>query len=172
MLLSISLAHGIYRYKTFINSPDLITLTHTDFPKCHSGRSGMCMVLWHLFVQLAQIFCLPNRTLTCKPKLNGCTAVEQHKLLHFNCLLLRKWHNIMKCLDSGHDSSLLCGSVLKSRYQTSETRSRYLLKRLAATVLGQHCFQGQFFRCLWVHRAQRIAQAPPVPADSFYAHVS
>ena len=44
----------------------------------------------------------------------------------------------------------------------------YLLERLAATVLGQHCFQGQIFRCLWVHRAQRIAQAPPAPAVSVH----
>lgn len=79
---------------------------------------------------------------------------------------------MMRCLDSGHDSSLLCGSVLKTRYQISETHSciENLLERLAATVLGQHYFQGQIFRCLWVHRAQRIAQAPP--ADSFCAQVS
>lgn len=126
MLLSINLDHGIYRYETFINPPGLIILTHTDFPKCHAGHSGTCMVLWRLFAQLAQIFCLPNRTLTCKLKLNGYTAVEQHKLLHFNCLLFRKWHNTMKCLDSGHDSSLLCSFVLKTRYEISETHSCFL----------------------------------------------
>lgn len=84
------------------------------------------MVLWYLFVELAQIFCLPNRTLTCKLKPNGYTAVEQHQLLHFNCLLFRKRHNIMKCLDSGHDYSLLCVSVLKTRYQISETHFHFL----------------------------------------------
>lgn len=43
--------------------------------------------------------------------------------------------------------------------------SFYLLRRLAATVLRQHCFQGQIFRCLWLHVAQRITQVPR--ADSF-----
>lgn len=71
----------------------------------------------------------------------------------------------MKCLDSGHDSSLLCGSVLRTRYEIWEAHSLYLLRRLAATILGQCCFQGQIFRCLWVHMAQRIAWVPP--ADSF-----
>lgn len=62
----------------------------------------------------------------CKLKLNGYTAVEQHKFFYFNCLLFRKWHNIMKCLDSGHDSSLLCGSVLRTRYHIWEAHFHFL----------------------------------------------
>lgn len=95
------------------------------------------MVLWCPFAQLAQIFCLPNSTLTCKEKLNGYTAVEHHKFMHFNCLLFKKWHNVMKCLDSGHDSSLLCGSVLKTRHRVSETHFCYL----SFPKTGNYCFR-------------------------------
>lgn len=95
------------------------------------------MVLWCPFAQLAQIFCLPNSTLTCKEKLNGYTAVEHHKFMHFNCLLFKKWHNVMKCLDSGHDSSLLCGSVLKTLHRISETHFCYL----SFPKAGNYCFR-------------------------------
>ena len=50
------------------------------------------------------------------------------------------------------------------------TLAFYLLKRLGATLLGQHCFQRQIFRCLWGHRAQRIAELPSPSADAVSVH--
>lgn len=57
-------------------------------------------------------------------------------------------------------SCVVLSSKLDIRSQ-KPTPAFYLLKRLATTVLGQRCFQRHISRCLWVHRAQRIAPSPP-----------